>query len=182
MLSLLNKIYEKTPNNRLKPDFIASSVQDIDFAMLRAYGIKNCLIDLDNTVVERADYNVSQDIKNALKHSGLTVYIATNRPKSRDLKDLKEKLGAKGVVHPHGLMGKPTKTYFINALKDKSLDKSTVIMIGDRYIQDIFGANRAGIYSLLVHKFGKPVGKLDSIISSIESRWTARISKKYISK
>lgn len=182
MLSISRDIYKKKPTNRLRPDFIAFSVQDIDFAMLKRYGIKTCFIDLDNTVVERADYTVSPDIKNALKNSGLDIYIATNRPKSRDLKDLKESLGAAGVIHPHGLMGKPTKTYFINGLKDKSLDRSTVVMIGDRYIQDILGANRSGIYSLVVHKFGKSVGRIDTLISGVERWWTAHISKKYISK
>lgn len=166
----------------MKPDFIASSVPDIDFTLLKRYGIKNCLIDLDDTVVERANYNVSQNIIKALKQSGLDVYIATNRPKSRDLKDLKEILGANGVIHPHGLMGKPTKTYFINGLRDKSLDKSSTIMVGDRIIQDIFGANRAGIYSLLVYKLGKPTGKIDSLISRIEHLWTVHISKNYTSK
>lgn len=182
MLSLYEDSFQKAPSGRFKPDFIAKSVQDIDFNLLRQHGIKYCFIDLDDTVVERANYDVSPGIKSALKASGLDIYIATNRPKSRDLKDLKENLGAKGVVHPHRLMGKPTKRYFINGIKDKSLDRVLTVMVGDRLIQDIFGANRAGLYSVLVYKLGKPKGRIDSLISSLERRWTARISKSYYVK
>lgn len=182
MLCLHSAKYRKKPNSKFKPDFIAKSVQDIDFELLRKYGIKSCLIDLDDTVVERANYNVDPSIVNALKQSGLDIYIATNRPKSRDLKELKKDLGATGVIHPHGLMGKPTKRYFLNGMRDKSLDIASTVMVGDRIIQDIFGANRAGIYSLLVYKLGKPAGKIDSLISSLERRWTTHIAKQYIAK
>lgn len=170
---------KKHPRFSLYPDFIADTVDTIDFAALRAKGIKACFIDLDGTVVARSTYDVSPAIRAALGASGLKVHIATNRPKGRDLKNLVKDLGADGSVHPHFIFGKPTKRYFVNALHDKGLEPHETVMIGDRYVQDILGANRAGLYSLLVYKLDKPVNLGDRIISSIERRWTLLISTRY---
>ena len=161
------------------PDFIVEHVEGIDFKQLKAIGITTCLIDLDNTVVERKMYEVSPEIQRTLRSSGMDIYIATNRPKSRDLKNLKELLGANGVVHPHGVYAKPSKRYFANALKDKHLKRSEVVMIGDRFFQDILGANRAGIHSLLVAKLGRPVSLSDRLVSGLERLITRQLSKRY---
>ncbi len=161
------------------PDFISKSVTDADFKFLKSIGIKACLIDLDGTVVSRGDYEVDKKIRKALQNSGIAVHIATNRPKSRSLKTLKEDLYAASVVHPQGFMGKPTKRYYKNAIKSLGLKPHEVIMIGDRYIQDIFGANRAGLYTLLVHKLGISKGKADAYFSEAERKFTATISPHY---
>lgn len=182
MLRRKSEPSNKKPRFSAVPDFIAERVESIDFKYLKTLGVTTCLIDLDNTVVERAMYVVSPQIQKALRDSGMDIYIATNRPKGRDLKDLKELLGASGVVHPHGIYAKPTRRYFDNALKDKQLKRSEVVMIGDRYFQDMLGANRAGINSLLVAKLGKPVNGLDKLVSTIELFITRKISKRYHTK
>lgn len=179
MIARKKDAFQKRPTARITPDFIAENIYTIDFALLRSHGIKACFIDLDGTVVERSQYDVHVDIKTALQNSGMQVYIATNRPRSMDLKDLKETLGAKGVVHPHGIFAKPAKRYFSNALKDTGLSSHEVIMIGDRVFQDILGSNRAGMYSLLVYKLGKPVGFIDKLISALERLFTRHISRRY---
>lgn len=161
------------------PDFISKSVTEADFKFLKSIGIKACLIDLDGTVVSRGTFEVDDKIRKALKNAGIAVHIATNRPKSRSLKTLKEDLYADSVVHPVGIMGKPTKRYYKNAITSLGLKPDEVVMIGDRYIQDIFGANRAGLYTLLVHKLGKNKGKADEFISEMERRFTMSISLRY---
>ncbi len=163
----------------MNPDFIALNIQDINFDVLASYGIKACFIDLDGTVVNRGSYDVSERIIKTLRSTKMKIYIATNRPKSRDLKNLKDSLNASGVIHPHKFWGKPTKKYFENGLEDKNLQRHEVVMVGDRYIQDIFGANRAGIYSLLIKKLDKPTGFFDTLISKAEQIYTNKISKRY---
>ena len=170
----------KRPARRFSPDFIARDVSDIDFAYLRKLGIKACLIDLDDTVVERGQFVVSELVMQALNGAELPVYIATNRPKSRDLKNLKQDLGAKGVIHPHGPFGKPFRRYYLGALKELDLGATEVVMIGDRYLQDMMGANSAGIWSLLVLKLGKPVSHGDRLLSGIERAFTDSISERYV--
>lgn len=178
MLSYQQTI-NKTSKFSLKPDFIAQDITDIDFAYLKRLGITTCFIDLDGTVVDRGRFEVSSTFKAALKQSGMDIKIATNRPRSRSLKRLKEDLGATGVIHPHGLFGKPTKHYIRSALKEYGLKKEEVIMIGDRYIQDILGANRSAIYSLAVSRLGRSVGPIDQAFSYYEKRFYAKAKASY---
>jgi HAD superfamily phosphatase (TIGR01668 family) len=161
------------------PDFIASSVLDIDFDYLATQGIKAALIDLDGTVVARNTYDVKPEVRALLKQQPLKVYIATNRPKSRDLKDLKQHLHANGVIHPVGPWGKPFRRYFAQAAHEHGLRPEEIIMIGDRYLQDIFGANRAGFRTLVVRKLDRPTNMLDRLLSGTERRHTDRLSTHY---
>ena len=161
------------------PDYISTSVAAIDFEFLKQRGITTALIDLDGTVVPRGTYEVSENIRRALRTSGLNIYIATNRPKSRNLSSLKQDLAASGVVHPIGIHGKPSTKYFKAALREHSLEAREVVMIGDRYLQDIFGANRAGLQTLLVNKIGRPDKLLDRLFSDGEQYFTRKLSKTY---
>lgn len=172
-------IHVKRHGLGFRPDFIAYSVQDINFDYLKKLGISTCFIDLDGTVVDRGSYEIDPQLTEYLKKSGLDIKIATNRPKSRTLKNLKHDLNATSVIHPKGLLGKPTKSYVLSALKDYNLKKEEVVMIGDRYIQDILGANRSGIYSLLVYKLGSSKGMIDKLISKTEREFTEKIIKEY---
>lgn len=164
---------------RFKPDFISSSIADVDFTYLKKLGITACFIDLDGTVVSRSTYDVDPEISRSLQKSGLQVHIATNRPVGRDLKNLKDDLHAKSVIHPKGISPKPSKQYYYYALRDTGLKASEVVMIGDRYFQDILGANRSGIYSLLVYKLGDSKGRTDKAISNLEKLITEKFSRSY---
>ncbi len=170
-------------NSRRKlfmPDYIADSVSDIDFSLLKSRGIKAVLIDLDGTVVSRGSFDVDPVLSAYLKKQTVDIYIATNRPKGRDLKDLKQLLHAKGVVHPAGIYAKPFPKYFRQAALDHKLKTTEVAMIGDRYIQDIFGANKAGLVTILIRKLGPSKGFIDTQISNIEKRHTNKLVAKYI--
>jgi HAD superfamily phosphatase (TIGR01668 family) len=162
------------------PHFIAASVLDIDFEYLASLGIKAALIDLDGTVVARSTYEVNPEIRELLKRQPLKMYIATNRPKSRDLKDLKERLNANGVIHPVGPWGKPFPRYFAQAARDHGLKPEELVMIGDRYLQDIFGANLAGFRTIVVRKLDQPTNIIDQMVSWLERRRTDRLSTHYL--
>lgn len=161
------------------PDFIASSVLAIDFEYLKSVGITTCLIDLDGTVVDRGKFEVDGRIVAKLKRAGLDIKIATNRSANRSLQALKEDLSATGVIHPRGIFGKPSKRYLQTALKEFGLKPSQAVMIGDRFIQDIFGANRSGVYSLLVYKVGRSTNIFDRLLSRLERLITKRLERKY---
>ena len=165
---------------KFRPDYIVNSVTDIDFNYLAKHGVKAALIDLDGTVVNRGTYEVSAKLSQSLSSLPFKLYIATNRPKSRDLKDLRDQLHAAGVIHPIGLMGKPFPRYYAQAAADHGLRPQEVVMIGDRYLQDIYGANLAGMRTVLVRKIDKPIGVVDDILSGIERKQTDRLARSYV--
>jgi len=162
-----------------KPDFIAQSVQTIDYSFLINLGITTCLIDLDGTVVDRGKFDIDSDLSARLKNCGLNVVIATNRPRSRSLKELKQHLHATAVIHPVGIYGKPSKRYMSHALAELGVGSAEVVMIGDRLLQDILGANRSGIYSLMVKRVGGTASLPDKIISRMENRVISKFTGHY---
>ncbi len=162
-----------------KPDFIVNTVTDIDFDYLHKHGIKAALIDLDGTVVARGTYDVAAATSKHLKQAALKIYIATNRPKSRSLKDLKDRLNANGVIHPHGILGKPFPQYYAQAARDHGLKPEECVMIGDRFLQDIFGANAAGLTTIAVKKLDRPTNSVDRLLSGAERRFIVRLSRIY---
>lgn len=178
------KVYKKEFVRRgrkslFKPDFIASSVADIDFAFLKSLGITTLLIDLDGTVVERGKYEVNENVIKILKKQPFKIYIATNRPMKRNLMNLVEHLNAQGAVHPKGILGKPFPQYYKNVLAEKHLQKTEVAMVGDRILQDIWGANLAGLTTVAIRKQDEPIGLFDKILSASEAGYLQRIAKKY---
>lgn len=179
MLERSNLPKFKQANWRFQPDFIAESVGDIDFTYLASRGVKACFIDLDGTVVAKATYDVDPAVSSALQAAKIPIYIATNRPKSRELKNLKADLAATGIIHPRGLHPKPSKSYYRTALAEHNFKPHEVIMIGDRYLQDIWGGNRAGLLTLVVHKTGSSIGRFDRSLSKLEALATARLSGRY---
>lgn len=162
-----------------KPDFIADSVGAIDFKLLQKRGITAVFIDLDGTVVSRGLFDVDVKLTRYLKKQTVRIFIATNRPKSRDLKNLKESLHASGVIHPSGIFIKPFPKYYKNALQEFKLKRTEVAMIGDRFIQDILGANAAGLTTILVRKLGDSQGFIDTQTSRLEKNFADKLAKSY---
>lgn len=162
-----------------QPDYIADSIADVNFTHLAEHGIKAVFVDLDGTVVARGRYDVDPQISQVLSSQPLKVYIATNRPKSRDLKNLQELLNASGVIHPRGMAGKPFPAYFKAACQEHGLKPQDVAMIGDRYIQDIIGANSAGLTTIVVYKLDTPTNWFDHVLSGFERKLTRRLAAHY---
>jgi len=169
----------KRPWQCLRPDFLTDSVAEIDFTYLQHAGVRAVFIDLDGTVVARGSFKVPAKTRRALRVQPLAVYIATNRPKSRDLKNLKNDLHASGVIHPSGIWAKPTRRYYRSALRTLKLQPQEVAMVGDRYVQDVLGANGAGLRTVMVQKFDTPVNWFDRLLTSAEARRNSRLSRRY---
>ncbi len=161
------------------PDYLVSSVDKIDFMFLEKQGIKAIMIDLDGTVVHRGKFNASKEVTTSLKQQPIKIYIATNRPENHSLQNLKKDLHASGVIHPSGLLGKPFAHYYKKSLVELGLKPSQVVMIGDRFLQDIYGANRAGLTTINVEKLGRSTNPVDYLISKLEYLHRRKILKHY---
>jgi HAD superfamily phosphatase (TIGR01668 family) len=161
------------------PDFIAPSVAEIDFPFLYRMGIRGCFIDLDGTIVERGKHEIGDELSQILADQPLTVFLATNRPKGRSLQDLKERTHAQHVIHPASVRGKPFKAYYRAALRQVELEPAQAVMVGDRYLQDVVGANRAGLYTVMVHKFGRAEAFDDKLQSRVDAFFLRRFAGRY---
>lgn len=150
---MLKKIqYEK---NDWLPTYFAEGVVDIDYAYLKAQGIEAMMFDLDHTILRHGSYDVDEDNVAALRNSGMRVFIATNRRKSSGLDDIKSMISAEGIMFAQSTtIAKPSKEYYRLAAEMTGLGAEQVAMVGDRLVQDIWGANRSGLTTVMVGKFG----------------------------
>lgn len=138
------------------PDYLAQTVLDIDFQYLNQKGIKAVMFDLDHTILAHGAVDVDAPIIDALKNSGMDIYIATNRRKSSSLDGIKALIGARGIMFARSFtVAKPSKKYYELAAEMTGLDLKEVAMVGDRLVQDIYGANKVGLLTIMVRKFGR---------------------------
>lgn len=126
----------------------------VDFAHLKNDGVRAILVDLDETIFAQHADEVSDEVASMLRHLDLPVYIATNRPVKRDIAAIAEQINAAGILQPTSpLRGKPSKKYYLHAEEVTHEKLEHICMIGDRPLQDIIGANRAGLKTVAVYKF-----------------------------
>lgn len=149
----------------LLPDFTAKDLADIDFAYLKSSGIKAYFFDLDHTVLVQKTSIFNKALLITLKQAKIDIYIATNRKHSPELERIAKSFGAKAVMSSSKTNGfKPRKKYYRQLIELSRLQPGQILMTGDRIIQDIYGANRLGINTLLVEKLGE-VKFIDKIIT-----------------
>lgn len=148
---------------RYVPDYIASSIADIDFKKLAKIGIRYVAFDADSTLVPYRGVKVAtktvaylRDQQQLFKHW----CIASNRI-TNDLPPLAESINA-SIVQATLRVRKPQLRYFQRVLRHLKAKPSEVVMIGDKLIADMFGAKRAGFTTVWVEHLGR-----DSLIDRI---------------
>lgn len=126
----MNHIYEITPQ------------------LLREHGIKYVLSDLDNTI---ADYDTlvpndaMSDWVRSLKEAGFGFAVVSNNCRERVAKFC-ESLS----VPYYWRSGKPLRVQIWRAMKKLHAVRKETCLIGDKYLTDVFGARRAGLFSIHV--------------------------------
>lgn len=152
----MKKLTNASKHHLWLPNYITKDVLSIDFKHLKKLGIKACLFDLDHTLLVHGTIDLSTRNTKHLEQSGMKIYIATNRQHSDGLDKIAQELGADGIMHARGRrISKPAKKYYEMAVEMTDFKPSEVAMVGDRLMQDIWGARRAGLTAILVEKFGK---------------------------
>ena len=136
----------------LKPCEAVATVFDIDYERLRASGKRAVLFDLDNTLERGRPTALRSDTKaylHELVKNGLRVGILSNR---RYLSaEQKERLCVEGIPMTFHA-GKPRRRAFRHLMNVMGVRPQETVFIGDRRLTDIAGANRAGLYSILVRR------------------------------
>lgn len=156
-----NRKSDKRQISPYLPDFYADSIFDIDFALLEQLGVRHIMLDLDQTLRQAYSRALEDEVIELFarlrrNHSFETVNIVSNN--SRNLSRYSKPIGAR-VFQPfwkkRRFVRKPSKVFYDRVLRELNIKPSAAVMIGDKIRNDVFGANRAGVYSVLVKPFGR---------------------------
>ena len=138
------------------PGEYLDSTYSIDFDRLWQEGYRGIIFDIDNTLVphgapadERACHLFLQ-----LKKTGFSCILLSNNKEPR----VKMFGDAAGVLYIHKA-GKPKPAGYRKAMEAMGTEPHNTIFIGDQIFTDIYGANLAGIRTILV----KPIHPKEEI-------------------
>lgn len=160
-----------------KPTLYTPNIFEYDFEKLKTLGIKNILIDLDNTISAH-DSKYMDDSERAFLDALLTnfnVVIVSNNHNSR----VRTWVGDYKIDH-YGAMRKPFKYKFKKVMKNHDFAKENTILIGDQILTDVGSANRLKIKVLLVEQKTKKDIAYTKVNRVVERMVLKRLAKKKI--
>lgn len=157
----------------LYPKIYLKNVQEITYEMLKENGILGVILDVDNTLI---DYyrNMPEGVLEwctNLKQKGIKFCIASNSNKKEKVEMVAKKLDIPYVYFAK----KPLKKGLITASIKMGIESNKVAVVGDQIFTDILGANRVGMFSILV----EPIEEKDIFITLIKRPIENRIKRKY---
>ncbi len=129
------------------PDVYVDSSYGIDYESLYADGYRGLIFDIDNTLVT---HGASADERavalfDRLKDIGFSCCLISNNDEER-VDRFNRSVHVFAVCDAH----KPSPEAYGRAMELMGTDRDSTVFIGDQFFTDIFGANRAGIPSILV--------------------------------
>ncbi len=148
----------------LYPDDYISSIYDADIKKLYEEGYRGIIFDVDNTLVP---HNAPADDRAKaffaeLNELGFQSLLLSNNKEPR-VKTFQEASGASAYIFK---ANKPSVKGYEMAMEKMDTTKENTLFVGDQIFTDIWGANRAGIRTIMV----KPVLKWKEEIQIILKR------------
>ena len=160
------------------PKVYLDSTYEINFEQYYKDGYRAIIFDIDNTLVPHgapADERAIALFKR-LHQLGYQTLMLSNNKKPR-VKMFCDAVDAEYIYKA----GKPDPTKYLEAMKRMGSDVGNTLFVGDQIFTDVWGANRAGIYSILV----KPIHPKEEI-QIVLKRYLEKIVlfwyKKYVRK
>lgn len=138
------------------PDRYVDSTYEIDFEDLYENGYRGVVFDIDNTLVM---HNADADEKAKklfykLEQIGLKSCLLSNNQVER-VERFNKEIGTKYIYNAH----KPSIKNYQRAMELMGTKRENTIFVGDQIFTDVYGANRAGITTVLV----KPIDPKEEI-------------------
>ena len=165
---------------RVCPDEYSDITYTIDFEELYKSGKRGILFDIDNTLVAHgapADERAIELFKR-LKELGFKTCLISNNNEKR-VKPFAKAVDSVYVANAW----KPKRRGYVKAVSEMGIDLDQAVFIGDQLFTDVWGARRAGIYSILVKQIDKKE-KANIILKRILERIIIKqdINKKMLKK
>lgn len=129
-----------------------ASTYEIPFEMYYQKGYRGILFDVDNTLVEHDQPVTARAIElfEHLREIGFETCVISNN------KDYRVQPFADAVqtdfVHK---AGKPSPRGYREGMRRMGTEPGNTLFVGDQIFTDVWGANRAGIYSILVKQIAR---------------------------
>lgn len=138
------------------PNCYMDSAYDIPYDSLYDKGYRGIIFDVDNTLVEHGVPANERAVRLFEKLRGLgynTCIISNNKePRVQPFANLVKS-------HYISKAGKPSPKNYIRAMELMNTDTTNTFFVGDQLFTDVWGANRAGVKTILV----KPIDKHEEI-------------------
>jgi len=146
----------------LEPDQVAASVHQVDYKALARSGRRALLFDLENTLCLYRTWSLDERTWNLLRGlaaEGFRLGVVSNAapPEESALVQALRQLGVVTVWKAR----KPLRSGFNRALALLEAKPAEAVMVGDQVLTDVWGGQRAGLYTVLVDPLRRR-----------ESRWT----------
>ncbi len=124
------------------------SVFDIPLKKLYEQRAKNMIIDLDNTLTEWNNPELSQNTISWIEKDqkiGFKLCFVSNNSAAR-VKEVADLIGIPFVARA----GKPRRGCFRKAMELMQANSEATAVVGDQIFTDILGGNRLGLFTILV--------------------------------
>lgn len=148
---------------QLYPDEVTVSVYDLDWDML-SEKYEGVIFDIDNTLVPHGAPADEKTIRlfERLHGLGMKTLLVSNNKKAR-VSAFAEPLKTDYVYKA----GKPKRPGYEKALQKLGMGPERILFLGDQVFTDIWGANRAGMHTILT----EPVAPSTDEIQIVVKRW-----------
>lgn len=135
---MLKKFY---PNRR------EATSWGIDYETLSAEGCRGVIFDIDNTLSVHGGPPPKQTLRlfERLRTLGIAACLLSNNKEPR-VKPFAEAVGVPYIAKA----GKPSVKGYEQAMALMGTDRGSTVFVGDQLFTDVYGARRAGLYSILV--------------------------------
>lgn len=139
------------------PDAYLDSTYGIDYEAMYQKGYRGVIYDIDNTLVPHGAPADERAIRHfeKLRSLGYQFCLISNNKEPRVASFVEGIGGAFYVYDAH----KPSRKAYLEAVGKMKLRRNQVFFVGDQIFTDVYGARRAGLYSILV----KPIHPKEEI-------------------
>ena len=126
-----------------RPSLLKQDITAVSVEMLKEWGIKAVLLDVDNTLTTHNSQGLSLEVSawlDAIKLAGITPLIVSNGKEHR-VRPFADKLGFPFTASA----AKPLPFGFLRAKRQLGLQKHQCVVIGDQIFTDVLGGKAAGM-------------------------------------
>ena len=132
----------------LTPQFDFHRIEEIPTAFFAEHGIHVLLLDVDNTLTGDNSQEIKPEVMDWLEQqraAGLRLFVISNNHELR-VAPFAKRLGLEYIADA----AKPKKKVALAKMKEFGVSPQQTALIGDQLFTDVYGANRAGIRTILV--------------------------------